>query len=84
MFLDPASHIPVSDREMLFRIAGFNGCIGSSDATHIPMLRSPQWESNTHKGLKLNFPTRTYNTTVDYSRRIIGSTTGHGDIMIKH
>ena len=69
--LDPASKIPVSEREMLFRITGFNGCIGSNDATRIPILRYPQWASNTHKGFNLNFPARTYNVTVAHSRRII-------------
>ena len=75
--LNPTKLIHVSNREKLFRLAGFNGCIGSSDATHIPMLRCPQWAQNTHKGFKLNFPARTYNVTVDHSRRILGSTSGH-------
>ena len=74
---DPTNLIHVSNREKLVRLAGFNGCIGSTDATHVPMLRCPQWAQNTHKGFKLNFPARTYNVIVDHSRRILGSTSDH-------
>ena len=63
--------------ESIFKQAGFNGCIGSSDGTHIPMLKCTQWASNTHKGFKLNVPARTYNVTVDHSRKILASTGGH-------
>ena len=75
--IDPSVNIHVSEREKLFKIAGFNGCIGSTDATHIPMLSCPFWASNLHKGFKLDKPARTCNVTVDHSRRILGSTTGH-------
>ena len=64
-------------QESNFSQAGFNGCIGSSDGTHVPMLKCSQWASNTNKGFKLNVPARTYNVTVDHSRRILHSTTGH-------
>ena len=67
----------VHEQESIFGQAGFNGCIGSSDATHIPMLKCPQWAHNNHKGFKLSVPARTYNVTVDHSRRILGSTFGH-------
>ena len=67
----------VDEMESIFKQAGFNGCIGSSDGTHIPMLKCTQWASNTHKGFKLNMPARTYNVTVDHSRRILSSTSGH-------
>ena len=69
--------IHVKEREELYAIAGFNGCIGSTDATHVPMLSCPLWASNSHKGFKLNLPARTYNVTVDHCRRILGSTSGH-------
>ena len=61
----------------LFTQAGFNNCIGSTDATHIPMLKCSVWAHNIHKGVKLTVPCRTYNLTVTHSRQIIGSTTGH-------
>ena len=75
--LEPNWTRKVSDQEKMFAMAGFNGCIGSSDATHIPMLKCPNWAQISHKGFKLNFPARTYNVTCDHSRRIIGTTMGH-------
>ena len=67
----------IAEQEKVFRRAGFDGCIGSSDATHIPMLRCPHWAHNSHKGFKLSVPARTYNVTCDHSRRILGTTMGH-------
>ena len=58
-------------------MASFDGCVGSSVGTHIPVLKFSQWANNIHKGFKLNVTARTYNVTVDHSRRILGSTTGH-------
>ena len=75
--LDPAINMPVTSREWLYRKAGFNGCIGSTDATHVAMLNCPHWAQNINKGFKLSLPARTYNATVDHSRRILGSTSGH-------
>ena len=74
---DPVVVRDISEQEKLFQIAGFDGCIGSTDATHVPILSCPVWASNMNKGFKLNLPSRTYNVTVDHSRRIICSTTGH-------
>ena len=36
--LDPVRKMNVSLHEKLFKMAGFNGCIGSTDATHVGML----------------------------------------------
>ena len=72
--IDPGNNIDLNEREKIFRLAGFNGCIGSTDATHIPMLRCPQWTQNSHRGYKLSIPARTYNVTVDHCRRVLGST----------
>ena len=41
------------------------------------MLKCSQWAYNTHNGFKFNVPARTDNVTVDHSRRILASTTGH-------
>ena len=65
--LEPTRETHVSNQEQLFRAAGFNGCIGSVDATHVPMLSCPHWASNIHKGFKLHIPARSYNITVDHS-----------------
>ena len=75
--IDATLNRDIAVQESVFRNAGFNGCIGSSDGTHIPMLKCAQWACNNHKGFKLNVPARTYNVTVDHSRRILASTTGH-------
>ena len=60
-----------------FSMAGFNGCIGSVDATHVSMERCSHWLWQSNKGFKLNMPSRTYNITVNHRRRILSSTTGH-------
>ena len=57
--------------------AGFNGCIGSTDTTHVPMLKCANWAHNVRKGSKMHLPCRTYNVTVTHSRQIIGTTMGH-------
>ena len=68
---DPSIH------EELYGQAGFNGCIGSADATHVGMLKCASWAGVNHKGFKLHIPSRTYNLTTSHCRRILGSITGH-------
>lgn len=58
----------LKEHEDLFKMAGFNGCIGSSDTTHVPMLSCASWATKSHKGAKLNVPLRTYNITVNHKR----------------
>ena len=67
----------ISEQEKVFRQAGFDGCIGSSNATHMPMLRCPHWTHNSHQGFKLSAPARTCDVTCDHSCRILGVTMGH-------
>ena len=74
---DAARPLKMNDLTKLFTQAGFNGCIGSMDATHIPILKCSVWAHNIHKGGKLTVPSRTYNLKVTHSRQIIGSTTVH-------
>jgi hypothetical protein len=57
--------------------AGFNGCAGSSDATHIGMEKCSHWMKQTHSGGKLPMPSRTYNITVNHRRWILSTTKGH-------
>ena len=40
--IDSTINRNVNEQESIFRMAGFNGCIGSSDGTHIPMLKCSQ------------------------------------------
>ena len=57
--------------------AGMPGCVGSTDATHIAMIRCPSQLRNYHLGHKLDLPTRTYNLTTNHRKRILSTTTGH-------
>ena len=66
---DPATNCNVCDQKIIFRMAGFNGCIGSTYATHVAMLYCTTWASINHKGIELSIPSRNYNITVDRSRR---------------
>ena len=63
--------------DALFKQAGYNGCIGSSNVIHVGMLSCASWESITHIGHKLNIPSRTYNATVSRCRQILETTCGH-------
>lgn len=60
-----------------FKEAGFNGCMGSMDATHVKMDRCSNIMQLANKGYKMPFPARTYNTTVNHRRRILSTTRGH-------
>ena len=73
----PATTTYVAVFESVFASAGFNGCVGSSDGTHIGMHNCATWAANNHLGHKLNIPSRTYNVTVTHWRQIIESTCGH-------
>ena len=75
--LEPSRETNVGEYEALFKASGFDGCIGSVDATHVPIVTCPHWARNIHKGFKLSMPARSYNVTVDHSRRVLGSTCGH-------
>lgn len=60
-----------------FDMAGFHGCVGSVDATHVSMLRCEHTRSNEHRGHKMDLPSRTYNLTCNHRRQILCSTSGH-------
>ena len=75
--VDPATKEDVSMFERVFALAGFNGCIGSTDGTHVGMLQCPSWASISHTGYKLAIPSRNYNATVTHSHQILGTTCGH-------
>ena len=75
--IDKAININNPTNEILFRMAGMNGCLGSSDATHVIMLKCSSWATIGHKGFKLNLPARNYNLTVTHTKQILSTTTGH-------
>jgi hypothetical protein len=47
-------------------IAGFDGCVGSSDATHVGMEKCSYRIANMNTGAKLSMPSQTYNMTVNH------------------
>ena len=73
----PATTADVPIFEEMFAAAGFNGCVGSTDATNVGMLSFPHWASMNHKGPKLNIPFRTCNVAATHWRQILGATLGH-------
>jgi hypothetical protein len=73
----PDSIQELKECEMAYKMAGFPGCIGSTDATHIPLERVAYVDRQNHLGFKSSTTTRTYNLTVNHKRQILHSTTGH-------
>ena len=67
--------------EKLFTIAGYNGCVRSSDATHVGMLSYSSWSLINQLRNILNIPSRTYNATITHCRQILGTTCGHLDTL---
>jgi hypothetical protein len=60
-----------------FRQAGFNGAIGSSDATHIALEKCTYILMNDHFGAKQHLTTRTFNLTVNHHHRILSTTASY-------
>jgi hypothetical protein len=75
--VDAESKADVSTFQRIFGQAGFDGAMGSSDATHVGMLNCPSWATVGHKGFKLATPSRTYNATVTHACQILGTAFGH-------
>ena len=70
--LDANLHTPMNENEILFRMAGFNGCIGSSDVSRNSMLCCANWAQIMHKVFKLNIPSLKYNMTVNHCCKCLG------------
>lgn len=60
-----------------YEVAGFNGCIGSTDACHVASERIGQSIRQSHLSFKLPYASRTYNMTVSHRRKILCTTEGH-------
>ena len=74
----PSTLQVLKECELEYQKAGFPGCIGSTDATHINMGKSNFGICQKHLGFKSKGTTaRTFNSTVNHRRRIIHSKTGH-------
>jgi hypothetical protein len=60
-----------------FVVAGCNGAIASTDATHIVCERICFSNQKNHLGGKTTHTARTYNLSVNHHRRILSTTRGH-------
>lgn len=74
--VEPSSHEEIADAMAEFSEAGFNGCIGSADATHIIMEKCSSRLKNQHTGGKLSQSARAFEITVNHRRRILSTTVG--------
>jgi hypothetical protein len=57
--------------EELYRAAGFPGCIGSFDVTHVPLNNLSVAKTNSYKNGKHIYPTIAYQTTVSHSGLVL-------------
>ncbi len=73
----PASVEEIREGKHAYRIARFQGCIGSTDATHIPLEKVSYKVWQSHLGFKLAAMTQMYNQTEYHKRQILYTTTGH-------
>jgi hypothetical protein len=59
-----------------YAAAGFPGCVGSADCTHIVTESCEFYLKNNHLGLKSSHTTHTFNLTCNHRRRILHTTNG--------
>jgi hypothetical protein len=60
-----------------YKAAGFPGCIGSMDGTHVEHSRISFAHRQSHMSFKLPFMARSYNLCVSHRRKIYSTTDGH-------
>jgi hypothetical protein len=60
-----------------YSLAGFAGCVGSMDASHVEHSRISYKHRQAHLSFKLPFTARTYNLVCNHRRRIFCTTEGH-------
>ncbi len=65
--------------EYAYRITGFPGCVGRTDATHIPLELFAFTICQGHLGFKMSATTQTYNMTVNHKHKFLHSTGSHPD-----
>lgn len=74
----PKTKEEIQDACHEFSMAGFDGCVGSADATHVVLEKCQANLKQNHKGFKSSHTTRAYNIIVNHRRRILSTTSGHG------
>jgi hypothetical protein len=72
----PCTPEDAADCSAEYTMAGFNGAVGSTDATHIVCDRIHDSLSQQHKGHKLPFTAWSYNLTCNHRHRILNTTRG--------
>ncbi|KAG7336915.1 DDE superfamily endonuclease [Nitzschia inconspicua] len=60
-----------------YEAAGFPGCVGSMDASHVEHQRISFKHRQAHLSFKLPFTSRTYNIVTSHRRKIFSTTDGH-------
>ena len=73
----PVNLNELNDCAREYSLAGFPGCIGSCDASHITIENCEYILRQLHLGYKLSHTARTYNITVNHRRKILHTTSGH-------
>ncbi len=58
-------------------MVGFAGCIGSSNATHVGLLKCYYKQAQYHNSPKLGIPSRIYYIFVNHQTRILSTTSGN-------
>jgi hypothetical protein len=72
----PKTHKELMDCMYEFNQAGFPGCIGSSDATHVVHEKCHSRLKNHHLGAKSTMATKAFNIVVNHRRKILNTTVG--------
>jgi Plant transposon protein len=73
----PETPEEVEDCMSEFKEAGFDGCIGSADVTHVILEKCHSRLRNQHLGSKSSHATRAFQIVVNHRRQIIASTAGY-------
>lgn len=74
--VEPTTAEEIEDAISEFKEAGFDGCIGSADATHVIMEKCTARLKNQHLGGKMPHTARAFEITVNHRRRILATTVG--------
>jgi hypothetical protein len=72
----PKSSAEAATHSVEFSKAGFPGCVGSTDCTHISTEKCEYNLKNNHLGAKSSHTTRSYCLTANHRRRILHTTRG--------
>ena len=75
--VSPSTYSAAQTHIKEYKMAGFPGAVGSTDATHVILERVRNRNRQAHLGFKSSHTARAYNITVNHRRRILSTTAGH-------